>query len=190
MPKRFERKIPKDDYEKIRDLLLEGNTYQFIADIYGVSRQRIRQIAKRYELQRYGLSLRASKQADIYFAKTKKKYGNFWKGGFLEKTDFMYACKEKFIIKKNAAKRRGVEFTITMEDLEWPTHCPILGIELQYFTNAGRQEDSVSFDRIDPTKGYVPGNVYICSWRANRLKNNGTAEEHKKIYEFMLAIQK
>lgn len=165
MTNKFERKIPKEDYEKVKLLLEEGKTYQAIANLYGVSRQRIRQVAKNLGLQRHGLKLRQG-------------------------SDFVQVCKEKLKIKKNTVRRHGTEFTVTSEDLDWPLFCPILGIKLNYFTEHGRQEDSVSFDRIDPTKGYVPGNVYICSWRANRLKNNGTAEEHKKIYEFMLAIQK
>lgn len=164
MPKNFERKIPKDDYEKVKELLLEGKTYQFIADIYGVSKQRIRQVAIKYGLDRYGVRLRQG-------------------------SDFTQVCREKLKAKENAARRSGVEFTITIDDLDWPKVCPILGIKLDYFTEQGRQENSVSFSMVDVTKGYVPGNVYICSWRANRLKNNGTAEEHKKIYEFMLAMQ-
>lgn len=165
MSKNFERKIPKEDYEKIKELLLEGKTYQFIADIYGVSKQRIRQVAINYGLQRYGIHLRQG-------------------------SDFTQVCREKLKTKENAARRYKVPFTLTVGDLEWPKVCPILDIKLDYFTEQGRQEDSVSFSMIDPTKGYVPGNVYICSWRANRLKNNGTAEEHKKIYEFMLAVEK
>lgn len=178
--------IKPEDHEKIKELLLDGKTYQEIGDLLGVTRERIRQIAKKLNLHGYGLSLRRNRQLEAYEARMKKKYGSFWEGGFLEKSDKMYACKEKFKNKQNTAKQIGIEFTITMEDLEWPTHCPILGIELDYFPEGGRQENSVSFDRYDPTKGYIPGNVYICSWRANRIKNNGTLEEHKKIYEFLL----
>jgi hypothetical protein len=60
----------------------------------------------------------------------------------------------------------------------------LLGIELDYFAER-TQENSPSFDRVDSSKGYVKGNVIVCSWRANRIKNDGTAEEHRKIYEFL-----
>ena len=160
----YERKIPKEDYEKIKTLLEDGKTYQFIADIYGVSKQRIRQVAIRFGLQRYGIKIRKD-------------------------SDFVQICKEKLQAKRNSIRQQGIVFSITFKDLDWPTYCPVLGLELNYYTEGGRQEESVSFDRFNPEVGYVPGNVYICSWRANRLKNNGTAEEHKKIYEFMLAMR-
>jgi hypothetical protein len=33
---------------------------------------------------------------------------------------------------KYRAKRDGLPFDISVETLQWPTHCPILGIELDY----------------------------------------------------------
>ena len=36
---------------------------------------------------------------------------------------------------------------------------------------------SPSLDRIDSTKGYVPGNVWVISNKANRMKSNAAAEE-------------
>lgn len=38
-----------------------------------------------------------------------------------------------------------------------------------------------SLDRVDPAKGYVKGNVWIVGYRANLVKNDGTAEEHELI---------
>jgi hypothetical protein len=31
----------------------------------------------------------------------------------------------------------------------------------------------------------VKGNVEVMSWRANRIKNNGTPEEHRKIANYL-----
>jgi hypothetical protein len=92
--------------------------------------------------------------------------------------------REKFRAKKANAIRVGIEFTIEFGELTFPTHCPILGIELDYFSEQ-RTENTVSFDKINPTTGYVSGNVVILSWRANRIKNDGTAEEHRKIADFL-----
>jgi hypothetical protein len=39
----------------------------------------------------------------------------------------------------------------------------------------------MSFDRIDPTKGYIKGNVQIVSQRANRIKSNSTLEEFEEM---------
>ena len=60
----------------------------------------------------------------------------------------------------------------------------LLGIELDYFAEV-RKEASASFDRVDNTKGYIPGNVLVISWRANRIKNDGTAQEHRQIADFI-----
>lgn len=78
--------------------------------------------------------------------------------------------------KKSNAKRAGIEFDIEIEDLDWPTHCPALGVELKY--GGGRFDDATaSIDRICPNKGYVKGNVQILSAMANRIKTNATAEQ-------------
>jgi hypothetical protein len=80
------------------------------------------------------------------------------------------------------AKKNGVEFSLVPEDLEWPTHCPILGVEIEYRGRGrGALSNSASLDRLDNSKGYVAGNVFVISWRANRIKNDATAEEHRKI---------
>jgi hypothetical protein len=65
------------------------------------------------------------------------------------------------------------------------THCPILGIPLEWSCNRGSgnftMAASPSLDRIDPTKGYVKGNVWIISHRANRIKSDATHEELKLV---------
>jgi hypothetical protein len=50
----------------------------------------------------------------------------------------------------------------------------------------GRLSDnSPSLNRIDNDKGYVKGNVEILSNRANRLINDGTLEEFRKIVAYI-----
>ncbi len=76
------------------------------------------------------------------------------------------------------AKKRGAEFSLTKEDLlPIPTHCPVLGIELNYLAGNGGSPNSASIDRTDPQLGYVPGNVVIMSSRANTLKSDASGEE-------------
>ncbi len=63
-----------------------------------------------------------------------------------------------------------------MHDIDIPERCPILGIPLARGTQ--KQNDrSPSIDRIDNTKGYVPGNVQVISLKANRMKNDATDTE-------------
>lgn len=108
--------------------------------------------------------------------------------------DLEAAMSLSFNRKKANAKKRDrktgvpVEFTIERADLVWPTHCPILGLELDWYADT-RQENSPSFDRVDSSKGYVKGNVQIISWRANRIKNDGSADEHRAIADWLDKLQ-
>lgn len=81
---------------------------------------------------------------------------------------------------RSHAKRRNVVFDIEHSDIVIPDVCPILGIPL--FKAGGKPTpNSPSIDRIDPSKGYVKGNVWIVSWRANRIKKDGTVAEFRAI---------
>ena len=88
---------------------------------------------------------------------------------------------------RGSSKRRGYQFSITIEDIpDIPEFCPILGIRLESVVGNGHHRpSSPSLDRIDSTKGYVPGNLQITSWRANDLKGNGTLEEFKKLVVYL-----
>lgn len=89
---------------------------------------------------------------------------------------------------RERARKRGLPCTITVADLVWPSHCPVLGIELNYrkpgeIGHPG--PNSPSLDRWDNTKGYVPGNVFVISFRANSLKNSGTYAEILKVAKYL-----
>lgn len=85
---------------------------------------------------------------------------------------------KKYLLRsaKQRAKARGLEFNIDLSDIELPTICPLLGIPLKVSSNKAT-DNSYSLDRIDSSKGYVKGNVWVISRRANTLKNNATVEE-------------
>jgi hypothetical protein len=79
---------------------------------------------------------------------------------------------------KKGAVNRGKEFQLTETDLELPTKCPILGCELNYISLASKIcPETPSIDRIDNSKGYIPGNVQVVSLRANKFKNDATLAE-------------
>ena len=44
---------------------------------------------------------------------------------------------------------------MVFEKIYWPTHCPILGVEIDYSLHRGRKANGPSFDRIDNLKGYI-----------------------------------
>ena len=92
-----------------------------------------------------------------------------------------------FSTKKYNAKQQGIPFDLKYEDLpEIPTHCPALGIVLR--TDAGRGKgargNAPSLDRIDPSKGYVKGNIVVVSRRANTMKSDGTLQDMKNLVSF------
>jgi hypothetical protein len=82
---------------------------------------------------------------------------------------------------KGRAKKGAADFSISPNHVQIPTHCALREAEICY-CNDGLKDNSPSLDRIDPTKGYVPGNVWVISHRANRIKNNATFEEFETIY--------
>lgn len=94
-----------------------------------------------------------------------------------------------FSLTKGRAKEYGLAFDLTVEDLVIPNVCPILNIPI-YFAESGTYEgknpNSPSVDRIDPSLGYIKGNIQIISWRANHLKNNATLEELQAIVNYLV----
>lgn len=81
---------------------------------------------------------------------------------------------------KQRAKRKGLEFNIDISDIILPSKCPLLGIPLITAYDKATP-NSYSIDRIDSTKGYIKGNVWVISRRANTIKNNASLEELELI---------
>lgn len=92
---------------------------------------------------------------------------------------------------RKRGRARGLEATITPADLIWPTHCPVLGLELEYPERTGERKGQTmqpnwpSLDRWDNAKGYVPGNVFVISLRANSLKNSATYDEILRVAKYL-----
>lgn len=77
---------------------------------------------------------------------------------------------------KDRADKKGLEFNIEESDILIPTVCPLLNIPIEF----GTKEDynsSPSLDRIDNTKGYIKGNIWVISKKANTMKNSATLKE-------------
>lgn len=99
---------------------------------------------------------------------------------------------------KARAKRRGIEFALTLEDIRaiWPAddRCPILGHEFRrgYGSTSHR---SPALARVLCSAGYVRDNVAIISARANNLRGRLDLERHEQrgnqaianwLFEFMI----
>jgi hypothetical protein len=88
---------------------------------------------------------------------------------------------------KHNASKKGRPFTITFNDVIWNDVCPVFGTKLNYGkpSNGKNSYDSPSLDCTIPSLGYVPGNVVVMSWRANRIKADGSLAELEKLLEYM-----
>jgi len=72
-----------------------------------------------------------------------------------------------------------------------PTKCPILNIDLIYSSvndkdiNPLNRLNRISIDRIDPSKGYIVGNIQIISNRANTIKSDSNFSDVLKLFVFI-----
>lgn len=119
-----------------------------------------------------------------------EKYKSRSKGDIEDRIrkDRSYRCKYPGRALWHDARRRAklikVPFTITVEDIKVTEKCPVLGIPL--FSGFRKMcDNSLTLDRIIPERGYVPGNICVMSNKANRIKNDGTIEEHMKVVDWM-----
>lgn len=85
---------------------------------------------------------------------------------------------------KRRAKKLGVPFAIEKSDIVVPCTCPVLGIPLT-IGDGVLHDGSPTLDRLIPELGYVPENIAVISNRANRMKDDGTAEEHRLLADWI-----
>lgn len=153
-----------EEIDIIKLLLSKGTTLEEIGNRYNVSKQRVYQV-----LQKYGVDTPNRKRET-----------------FLKDKDPKYYWLNKMLVMKGFI---GGERTVLLQTMVLPDVCPILGIKLNYdgtgVEGYTRADNSPSIDRIDSDIGYTANNIAVISWRANRIKNNGTADEHKKIADWM-----
>ena len=99
--------------------------------------------------------------------------------------------KRYFYNAKQRAKRDNVPFNLTLQDLVdiATDECPIFHIPFVWGVSKlgrGKTKPGIpTLDRILPELGYVKGNVAFLSYRANRIKDNGTMQEHYDIADWI-----
>ena len=92
---------------------------------------------------------------------------------------------------KRRARAKNLPFTITKEYLRSiaTDKCPIFHTPFEWGPSGlGRGKFKLNgpqLDRIEPELGYVEGNVVFLSNKANRLKDNGTMQEHYDIADWL-----
>jgi len=83
---------------------------------------------------------------------------------------------------KSRAKKNNLPFNIELDDIVIPERCPLLGIKIES-TEVRNSPNNPSLDKIIPEKGYIKGNVWVISNRANTLKNDATIQELELLVE-------
>ncbi len=119
------------------------------------------------------------RETTITFNKTKKK-----PEGTLKRDDRRY---KMYHNAQHRAKKKGIPFTISMDDIVIPEVCPLLGIPL-VSTSDKTDPRNPSLDQKVPGKGYTPDNIWVISYRANALKWDATLTELKTLVENLEAL--
>lgn len=101
-------------------------------------------------------------------------YGPKIRGSEFEKV-MLYSAQRR-------ARNGGFACTIALADIVVPEFCPLLGIKLMRGLKK-QGPASPSLDRIKPGLGYVPGNVWVISNRANTIKQDATLQELQMLTE-------
>ncbi len=78
---------------------------------------------------------------------------------------------------RGSAKARGHECTITAADIEAllaPMACSVTGLPLTLEAGGNSKSNpwAPSVDRIDCSKGYVPGNIRVVCWAYNMMRGD------------------
>lgn len=85
---------------------------------------------------------------------------------------------------KVRAKEKGIDFNLDITDIVIPDVCPVFETPFEKGTWS-----AASLDRIDPSKGYVKGNVQVLSKKANTMKQNATKDELKQFALWVLSSE-
>ena len=96
-----------------------------------------------------------------------------------------WACSAVGGAKARAAKR-GVAFDLDKEYVRGliPDECPVFKVPFVFFGRA-LGPWSPSLDRIDPTRGYIKGNVAVISLKANVIKSDATISEIQTVLDWL-----
>lgn len=85
---------------------------------------------------------------------------------------------------KKRASNKGLEFSLTKEDIVIPELCPILKVPFIIGTKEN-YDFTPTIDRIDNSKGYTVDNIQIITNKANSMKNSANFEMLHNFAEYI-----
>ena len=106
-------------------------------------------------------------------------------------TEKLAHIKKYYANARSRAKATNLPFNLTISYLVSIAHdeCPIFKTPLTWgVSKMGKGKtrlDTPQLDRIIPELGYVIGNVAFLSGKANKMKDNGTMQEHYAIADWI-----
>lgn len=86
---------------------------------------------------------------------------------------------------KHRAKKDGIPFDLTPDDIVIPDNCPVFGIPFDFESRGKPNDATPSIDKRIPARGYLKGNIDIISYRANRIKSDATLEDLKILVAYL-----
>jgi len=120
-------------------------------------------------------------------------------GAYSSDSDIDYHIKYSLLQAiKDRSKRKGYESDLELDDMpSIPVLCPVLEVPLHKHRNQhgkgkgrgqNRRDDSPSIDRLNSNLPYLKkykDNLFVISWRANKLKSNASIKELEMIVKYM-----
>ena len=151
-------KIPKNERDVIVQRVLKGEIYRTIAEDYGVSMERIRQIVTQYAPSHKGfIARREHHMYSLMKGINNKSRELFFRSG-LNTYDIFIECLSLYKIKRYGILKIGQSFDVEFSGITWNRYDPETGKEIDYLSE--RKPPAISsLALINPNGGYVNGNV-------------------------------
>lgn len=86
---------------------------------------------------------------------------------------------------KQRAKEHQLPFNLELDDIIIPERCPVFPDIVLRINVDHLGDDSPTLDRLIPELGYIKGNVRVISCRANRIKNDATVAELRRVADWL-----
>lgn len=92
---------------------------------------------------------------------------------------------------KERAAKAGLPFELDKDYVSAiiPDVCPVFGTPFLFIGGKRLRPDSPTIDRLEPSKGYVRGNIAVISAKANAIKSNATADEIQRVAEWLRSVK-
>ncbi len=102
----------------------------------------------------------------------------------INKNDLKYYLKDNYHRAKYRAKKKGIEFNLTLKGLlelyvEQAGECAITGLKMKHTILEGKLKTNLSIDKINPILGYTFSNIQLVCNIVNVMKSNMTIKELK-----------